>query len=253
MKRRSAAERAFLATYDASAFDRPSVAVDVVLLGIVRDELVVLLVRRTEHPFLGDYALPGVFLRLDESLDDAAARALRDKAALGDVFLEQLYSFGAVDRDPRTRVVAVTYYALVDAARFARAARERDATAGRVGKTEAPALELRGESGIPLEIGFDHAGIVATAVARIRGKLDYAPIGFELLPERFTLLELQRVHEIVAGRSFNKDSFRRKILASGFVTATKAVEHDVGHRPATLYRYAVARVTRNENRKSSNR
>jgi 8-oxo-dGTP diphosphatase len=242
-----AAERAFLAAYDASAFDRPSVAVDVVLLGIVSRALVALLVRRAEHPYRGAHALPGVFLRLDESLDEAAARALREKAGLEGVFLEQLYSFGAVDRDPRTRVVAVAYYALVDAERFARAAGERGAVAARIDEIEdvpsytlrdGLACTMRGAAGAPLTIAFDHAAIVATAVARIRGKLDYAPIGYELLDERFTLLELQRVHEIVGGRRLNKDSFRRKILASGLVTATRTVERDVGHRPATLYRYA---------------
>ena len=234
-------ERAFLEAYDANAFDRPSVAIDVVLLGIEGDSLVAFFVRRTEHPYRGRAALPGGFLKMDESLDAAAARVLAEKAKLRGVFLEQLYTFGAVKRDPRTRVVAVAYYALVDATRFERAAAS-DATVGYVRARGDARVEIADAAGANVALAFDHASIVETAVRRIRGKLDYAPIGYELLPERFTLLQLQRVHEIVAGRPFNKDSFRRRMLASGLLEATEAIERDVGHRPAALYRYASPRA-----------
>ena len=229
-------ERAFLAAYDAEKFDRPSIAVDVVLLGIANDDLVALFVRRGDHPYRGVAALPGGFLKMDESLDAAAARVLAEKALLRGVFLEQLYSFGAVERDPRTRVVAVAYYALVDAARFEKAADDR-ATIGRIRPVASGGIEIVDTSGASLPLAFDHATIVETAVKRLRGKLDYAPIGYELLPERFTLSQLQRVHEIVAGRRFNKDSFRRRMLASPSLVATDTLQNDVGHRPATLYRY----------------
>jgi 8-oxo-dGTP diphosphatase len=243
-------EKAFLASYRVSDFDRPSVAVDVVLLTVDAGSMRVLLLRRDEHPFRGSWALPGGFVGMSESLDEAAARVLRQKALLGGVYLEQLYTFGAVDRDPRTRVVSVVYYALVepdrlrgvtdaeDAARcLARleVAWEREAggDASAVG-TGGDGLSS-GESELPL--AFDHASILGMVVKRLRGKLDYAPIGFELLPAEFTLRRLQSVHETILGRPLNKDAFRRRMLATGMLTPTGKREDEVGHRPAELYRF----------------
>ncbi|GAB4116812.1 MAG: NUDIX domain-containing protein [Sandaracinaceae bacterium] len=232
-------DAAYLATYDPSTFERPSVTVDVALLSVRDDCLVTLLLRREAPPHRGRHALPGGFLRMDESLEEAAARVLRDKAGLEQVFLEQLYTFGAVHRDPRTRVVTVAYYALVDPQRL-----ERAAPATTLARVEVP---WEGETGGPVEVraaereltlAFDHADILGTAVKRIRGKLDYTPIGFQLLPERFTLSELQRVHETVLGRPLNKDSFRRRMLASGQLEATGELQREVDHRPAELYRFS---------------
>jgi 8-oxo-dGTP diphosphatase len=180
---------------------------------------------------------------MDESLDAAAARVLAAKTGLAGVFLEQLYTFGEPGRDPRTRVVTVAYFALVDFARFDEAARrDRDVGVGRVvvpweGETGG-AVELAAADGTPLPLAFDHAEILGTAVKRLRGRLDYTPIGFQLLADAFTLLELQRVHETVLGRPVNKDSFRRRMLASGQLEATGRSQRDVDHRPAELYRFA---------------
>jgi 8-oxo-dGTP diphosphatase len=239
---RSADERKFLAEYDPAAFERPSVTVDVVLLSIVDDRLTALLVERTEHPDKGRWSLPGGFVRGAESLDAAAARVLREKAGVWGIFLEQLYTFGNPKRDPRTRVISVAYYALVDqrklAARKARESRIAHVVVPWEGERGGPvALVSSAGGGAPLALAFDHAEIVGTAVKRIRGKLDYAPIGFELLPAAFTLLDLQRVHECVLGRSLNKDSFRRRMLAGGLIEPTGASQEDVGHRPAALYRF----------------
>jgi len=236
------AEAAFLAAYDPGAYDRPSVTVDVVLLSAYAGGLGCLVVRRAEHPFRGRLALPGTFVGMSESLDAAARRAIESKANLHGVYLEQLYSFGRPDRDPRTRVITVAYYALVDEARFEGAARRAgDAILGRVlvpweGETGGE-VELVDEQGAPLPLAFDHAEIIGMAVKRIRGKLDYTPIGFQLLPEKFTLLELQRVHETVLGRPLNKDSFRRRMLASGLLEASGESQTEVDHRPAELYRF----------------
>ena len=236
-------ESEFLARYDASQYDRPSVAVDVVLVATVAGELSTLLVTRDEHPFKGQHALPGGFLHKDETLEEAAQRVLRSKANLGGVFLEQLYTFGEPRRDPRTRVLSVVYYALVDEARFrAAASGERPVRTGRIkvpweGETGGP-VKVVDEKGRALPLAFDHADIVGMAVKRLRGKLDYAPIGFQLLSETFTLLELQRVHETVLGRPLNKDSFRRRMLASGQLEATGRAQSGVDHRPAELYRFA---------------
>jgi 8-oxo-dGTP diphosphatase len=236
-------EEAFLAAYDPSRFERPSVAVDVALLAAFDGALTTLAIRRAEHPFKGRWALPGGFVRMDESLDAAASRVLATKAGLSQVFLEQLYTFGAPRRDPRTRVISVAYYALIERARFAAArGKSGDPAIARVivpweGETGGP-VELVDAAGEPMAPAFDHAEIVGMAVKRIRGKLDYTPIGFQLLPDRFTLYELQRVHETVLGRPLNKDSFRRRMLASGQLEATGESEKDVDHRPAELYRFA---------------
>ena len=237
------AEREFLDAYDPSRYDRPSVAVDVALLSVEAGALRTLLVRREAHPGQGRWALPGGFLRLDEALDAAAARVLSQKAGLGGVFLEQLYTFGDPGRDPRTRVLSVAHYALVDLERFGAAAAHRSAgvEVGRLvipweGETGGP-VEVVSDGGAPLPLAFDHADILGMAVKRLRGKLDYTPVGFQLLPAAFTLLALQRVHEAVLARPLNKDSFRRRMLASGQLEATGESERDVDHRPAELYRF----------------
>lgn len=237
---RDADELAFLAAYDASEFPHPSVAVDVALVTVAGGVLHALLVRREEHPAKGRWALPGGFVGMTESLEDAASRVLRDKVGLDDVFVEQLYTFGAVDRDPRTRVISVTYFALVDHDRLRSARPENGAV--RLATLDVPWEGLAGgevrasdAEGVVLPLAFDHAAILGVAVQRLRGKLDYTPVGFELLPPRFTLRQLQTVHETVLGHTVNKDSFRRRMLASGRLAATGERERDVLHRPAELY------------------
>lgn len=214
-------EQAFLKAYDPSQFDRPSVTVDVVILTLREGRLQVLLVKRQRHPFKGYWSLPGGFVGMEESLDQAAARVLGAKSGLEQVYLEQLYTFGAPKRDPRMRIISVAYYALVEASKV-----------GQLGE---------GSQFFPLEhtpqLAFDHAEILQMALKRIRGKLEYVPIGFELLPERFTLRQLQEVHEIILGRRLNKDSFRRKMLASGMLEATGELEQGTDFRPAELYTY----------------
>ncbi len=234
-----AAERRFLETYDATAFDRPSVTVDVVVLTVRDGELEVALVRRPDHPHKDRWSLPGGFIRLEESLHGAAARVLREKAGLSNVYLEQLYTFGEPGRDPRLRVISIAYVALVDPARLSAVDRAGQVL-GRVevpwrGETGGP-VDIESSEGRPYDLAFDHADIVGMAVKRLRGKLDYTPIGFQLLPDAFTLRRLQTVHETVLGRSLNKDSFRRRMLASGLLEATGERETEVGHRPAELYR-----------------
>jgi 8-oxo-dGTP diphosphatase len=219
----------------------PEVAVDVVLLSIgAAGRLQTLLSKRAEAPFDGAWALPGVFVGRDEPLEAAAARALRDKAGIGGVFVEQLFTFGDVRRDPRGRVISVAYYALVPPDRFA-AATAHDAESA-VANVDVPSDELgavrtRDAAGTELPLAFDHERIIGMAVQRIRGKLNYAPIGFELLPQRFTLLDLQRIHEAVLGRKLNKDSFRRKMLASGLIEDTHHRQTGTSFRPAALYRF----------------
>ena len=233
----NSAERDFLASYDASKFPHPSVAVDVAIVTVHAGELKTLVVRRDEPPFANHWALPGGFVAMDESLDDAAGRVLATKGDLDDVYLEQLYTFGKPDRDPRTRVISVAYCALVHPGRFASPAALATLHVPWEGERGGTAT-VEDAEGVPLALAFDHAAMLGVVVQRLRGKLDYAPIGFELLPAEFTLRALQEVHETILGRPLNKDSFRRRMLQSGQIQDTGKQESNVGHRPAALYRFA---------------
>lgn len=227
-------EQQFLAQYDPGEFERPSVAVDVVLLTVRDGALWTLVYRRTDHPALGRWALPGGFVRMDEPLGTAAARLLAAKANVRDVFLEQLYTFGNPERDPRMRIISVAHYALVPPRVF-------DGATGTQARVEVPWEGEEGgvawpvdEDGARLDLAFDHPRMLGLAVQRIRGKLRYAPIAFELLPPTFTLLQARRVHEAILGRPLNKDSFRKTLLASGDIAPTGERSSGVG-RPAALY------------------
>ena len=221
-------------------YPRPSLAVDVVALTVEAGELRVALYKRADPPQRGHFALPGGFMHIDESIEEAANRVMGQKVGLAGVFLEQLYTFGDLRRDPRGRVVTVSYYALVDARRFhdksAPAAISARVVVPWPGETGGP-VEVVDDARATLPLFLDHADILGLAVKRLRGKLDYSPVGFQLLPTEFTLRQLQEVHEAVRGEPVNKDSFRRRMLASGLLEATGAHEREVVHRPAELYRF----------------
>lgn len=200
---------------------RAALAVDCVVFGLDTVSLKVLLIQRQLQPFQHVWALPGGFVRLDETLDAAARRELEEAVGVVDVYLEQLYSFSAIDRDPRERVVTVAYYALAKLSDLGIA----DATVGWFPLDDLPKL------------AFDHAEIVACAHERLRGKVRYAPVGFELLPPRFSLTQLQRVYEVILGTELDKRNFRRKLLAMELLVETAEVEQGVRHRAARLYRF----------------
>jgi len=200
------------------------VTVDVVLFTIRDRKLHLLLIKRLAKPFENRYALPGGFVREDESLDAAAIRELREETGVGDVYLEQLYTFGDPKRDPRGRVITVAYYALVPHNQVLRAGTDASDAAW-FPVTELPPL------------AFDHRKIAEYAHERIRNKLDYTNVGFELLPERFTLTELQLVHEAILGQGLDKRNFRRKIIQKGIVKPTKEWQQ-TGRKPAQLYRFS---------------
>lgn len=235
-------ETQFLQTYDPAEYERPSVAVDLILMSVVDGAPAVLLIRRTEQPAKDKWALPGGFVGIDESLDAAAHRVLREKARMDDAYVEQLYTFGAVDRDPRMRIISVAYFALLPADRYAAALKNSsgDLTLARVavhwpGETGGPVAAV-GEAG-PLPLAFDHADMLGLAMLRLRGKLDYSSVGFALLPEYFTLRQLQDVHEAILGVQLNKPAFRRRMLDKGWVEATGEREIGASFRPAELYRF----------------
>lgn len=205
------------------------VAVDIVLLTVEERQLLALLTRRDRAPFADAWSLPGGFVSPDESAETAALRQLEGKAGVREVFLEQLYTFSRPDRDPRSRVVSVAYYAL--AGKKDQVPGSRDACWFPIG-TRDGALWVEGEP----ELAFDHEEILRTALERIRGKLEYAPIGFQLLPQRFTLTELQHVYEAVLGAPMDKRNFRAKVQRSGQIRALE--EFRTGsHRPARLYSF----------------
>jgi 8-oxo-dGTP diphosphatase len=206
-------------------YPRAALTVDCVVFGFDEGELKVLLIERGLEPFKGRWALPGGFVRVDETVDDAARRELEEEAGLKNVFLEQLYTFGAVDRDPRERVVSVAHYALVKlAAHDTRAA------------TDAADSRWFPISSVP-KLAFDHADIMATALARLKAKVRYQPIGFELLPPKFTLSQLQHLYEAVLETELDKRNFRKKVLGFGLLIPLKETQMVGRHRPAQLFRF----------------
>ncbi|WP_206244608.1 NUDIX hydrolase [Novosphingobium terrae] len=213
--------------YDPSAYPPVAVTVDLVLMSVVDGQLAVLLQRRSADPFAGKQALPGSFVRPEEGLDDAARRVLADKGGFADetdVWLEQLYSFGDPRRDPRMRIVSVAYFALLSPQRMAQALATRDD------------LALVPLTDLEAPLAFDHAAIIALTHERLKGKLDYIPLAFSLLPALFTLRDLQAVHEAILGTHLNKPAFRRRLLDTGWIEPTGEREADTAFRPAELYR-----------------
>lgn len=207
------------------AADRPAVTVDVVIFSLIEDDLQVLLVKRKNAPFAGMWALPGGFIAPDESLGTAASRKLAEETGVTDVYIEQLYSFGDVQRDPRTRVITVAYFALVP----------YNAIQHKPGRYE-EATEWFSMKKLP-ELAFDHHEILGYALQRLRYKLEYTAVGFQLLPDEFTLSELQKAYEIVLDEPLDKRNFRRKILTAGIIEETGKQKRDGEGRPAMLYHY----------------
>ena len=206
-------------------FARPALTVDIVVFGLDEEDLKVMLIQRDLAPFEGQWALPGGFVRVEETLDYAARRELVEETGIKDIYLEQLYTFGSVERDPRERVVTVAYYALVNL-------EGHDVQAS----TDARNAAWFPVSDLP-ELAFDHQVILDAAHERLRGKVRYQPIGFELLPDRFTLRQLQHLYEVILDRELDKRNFRKKVLAMEIVKETKEIEKDVAHRAARLYRF----------------
>lgn len=210
-------------------YPRAALTVDCVVFGLDDEDLKVMLIQRDLPPFEGEWALPGGFVRVEETLEEAARRELAEETGLHQVFLEQLYTFSAVDRDPRERVISVAYYALVKLGDH----RVQAATDARQAAWF-PAHDVP-------SLAFDHGEILEEARERLRSKLSYRPIGFEFLPKKFALSQLQRVYEVVLERRLDKRNFRKKVLATGLLVETDEVQQDVAHRAARLYRFDEAR------------
>lgn len=202
--------------------------VDVVIFTVQEGDLRVLLVRRGIEPFAGQWAIPGGFVLEQESVDDAARRELEEETGVRDVYLEQLYTFGDPGRDPRGRVVTVAYFALISPDREI------------LGGSDAAEARWHTMRALP-SLAFDHGAILAYALERLRNKLEYTTVGFQLLPATFTLSELQAVYEAILGRPLDKRNFRRKIDLLGILAPIRNAQRPGRTRPAQLYRFSASR------------
>ncbi len=216
-------------TYDAAKYDRPSVTIDVVIFTLIERELHVLLVQRKRWPYEGFWAIPGGFINMDESLEQAARRELEEETGVRDVYLEQLYTFGDPQRDPRTRVISVAYMALVRA----------EAQHLRV-SDESHAVRWFPVRALPEALAFDHEQVLSYAIGRLRSKLEYTTLAFQLLPELFSILELKHTYEQILGEKLDKGNFYRKIKESGLLEETTHVREGRG-RPTRLWRFRTDR------------
>lgn len=189
-------------TYD---YARPAITVDCIIFGFDNNNLKVLLTKRAIDPFLGKWAFPGGFINVDETADDCARRKLDEEAGLKDIFMEQLYTFSDVNRDPRERVISIAYYALVRSTDYI--------TKNGVDIEDVQWFALEDIK----DLAFDHSKILDTAMERLKGKIRYRPIGFELLPTTFTLPDLHRLYETILQRDIERANFRKKILSMGLL------------------------------------
>jgi 8-oxo-dGTP diphosphatase len=197
------------------------------------EQLKVLLIQRGIPPFEGQWALPGGFVGMDESLDEAARRELVEETGVKDLFLEQLYTFGTVDRDPRDRVVSVAYYALISL--------QDHPTQASTDAKDVGWFPIVVADGSPFkqlpELAFDHQAILATALQRLQSKIRYEPVGFELLPPKFTLTQLQQLYETILGYPLDKRNFRKKLLKMDVLISLPEKQVGVPHRAPRLYKF----------------
>jgi 8-oxo-dGTP diphosphatase len=206
-------------------YPRPSLTVDCIIFGLDESSrLKVLLIQRAKDPFKNHWALPGGFVDENETLEAAALRELKEETGVSDVFIEQLFTFGTPGRDPRGRVVTIAFYALINLGEHKIAA-----------DTDAADVKWFPINKLP-QLAFDHAEILEMAINRLRGKVRYQPIGFELLPEKFTLTQLQNLYQTILDKELNKRNFRTKILKMN-ILKEEDILRGVAHRPAQLYSF----------------
>jgi len=224
----SESEQEFLRHYDPSRYPRPSFTVDVVIFTVRDEQLHVLLVKRSEHPAKNQWALPGGFIdpEKDSCIEDCARRKLVEKTAVQAPYLEQLKTYGSKERDPRGWTATTIYFALLASEALQLGGNQQDVRW----------VPIRGD-GVGFKLAFDHAKILADAVKRLRSKLEYTHIAVHLLPEEFTLPELQKIYEIILQEPLDKSSFRRRVVQADMLEELEGKLRDGSGRPAQLYRF----------------
>jgi len=206
-------------------YQNPALAIDLVVFGYHDTDLFLLLLNRKEEPFKGSWTLPGAFLQMDELFRDTCIRVLKTKLGMANLYLEQLYSFDEMKRDPRGRVISVTYYALINPKKF-------EVVAGKMAND----VKWFKTGKIP-NLGFDHEGIFKKALQRLKSKILYYPVGFELLDEEFTMTELHELYESILGIHLDRRNFRRKILDSVYIVPTGTKREGLQNRHPDLYKF----------------
>lgn len=205
---------------------RPAVSVNVLIFSVNKDKFQVILTQRGQEPFKADWNIPGAIIYLDESLEDAAKRVLQERIGLKDVYLEQLYTFGSPQRDPRGRVISITYFALVpfnsiDLSRLPE-------------NVNAQWMDVKN---LPENLAFDHKEIVDYGFERVKSKLGYSTIAKGLLPAKFRFSDFQKIYEVILGEKIDKRNFRKKTATLGLLQATGEIYREGNHRPAKLYEF----------------
>lgn len=206
-------------------YEQPVVSVDLVIFTVSEEKLRVLLVKRATEPFIDMWSIPGGFLKEAESLEDAAIRVMKEKTGVQEVYLEQLYTFGRPDRDPRARVITVTYFALIPWKHLTQPESHMVTDVAWFTADDLPKL------------AFDHNEILAYAINRLRSKAGYSNIVYGLLPIQFRLSDLQKIYEIIIDKPLDKRNFRKRMLATSLLEETGKKEIIGAHRPAMLYRF----------------
>ena len=206
-------------------YPHPAVTVDCIIFGFDGQSIKVMLIQRKSEPFAQNWALPGAFVNENESLEGCAERVLQKEGNISGVYLEQLFTFGSPSRDPRERVISVAYMGLVKTADF-------ELIAG----NDELQVEWRDITKIP-DLAFDHSQILQTAIDRIRGKIRYQPIGFELMNAKFTVPQLQQLYEAILGKSLDRRNFRKKLLSMQILKQLPEKQQNVAHKAASYYQF----------------
>lgn len=226
----SKAQHRSMLSGDFSNYEIPLVTVDIVVFTIQQNSLKVLLIQRKQSPFEHMWAIPGGFIHMGETLEEAASRRLREETNIDNIYLEQLYSFADPKRDPRARVITVAYSALISAEKLKLEAHANAEDVRWFSISDLPSL------------AFDHQEIVNYALSRLKERLETSSVAFQLLPVKFTLTELQRVYELVLGKTLDKRNFRKKILSSSILMDIGETKMEGYHRPAQLYSFSQVTV-----------
>lgn len=214
-----------------SHYEQSGITLDLAIFTVNKNKLKVLLTKRAEQPFLGEWSMPGGFLRKDEALEDAAYRVLTEKTGVKNVYMEQLYTFGDPKRDPRSRVITVAYIALIPWEHLNQPESEKISD-----------LTWASVDSLP-KLAFDHKMILDYAIKRLRAKTSYSNIVYGLLPKSFRLSELQNIYEIIINDKLDKRNFRKRMLATGLLRETGKKYQTGAHRPALLYQFKKMEIT----------